>query len=110
MYSGRPGHCRCEEGEGDTPCTLGDSGTPALLGWVPGDAPRTVWPQTDTASRGETPEDSKSTRARNKTAGSGEWNSQKLRVGKRRSAPSADSLSVGKERARRLRGDKRLTE
>lgn len=51
---------------------------------------------------GRDPEDSKTTRAWNMTAGSGERNSQKLGVAERRAVSGADSLSVGEERARRL--------
>lgn len=51
---------------------------------------------------GRDPEDSKTTRAWNMTAGSGERNSQKLGVAERRAVSGADSQSVGEERARRL--------
>lgn len=99
MYSGRPGHGSRGEGEGGTPCTPRDSGA---LRWVPGDAPRPAWPQTDTTSRGET---QTLTGAGNRTAGSGERNSRKLGVAERLAASGADSRFVEKERARRLRAD-----
>lgn len=99
MYSGRPGHWRFEEGEGEHTLHSWGLGDAGFVGWVPEDAPRTVWPQIDTASRGETPEDSKTTTAWNKTAGSGERNSQKLAIADRSAASCADSLSVGEDQA-----------
>lgn len=86
-------------GRGDTPCTPRDSGA---LRWVPRDAPRPAWQQTDTTSWGET---QPLTGAGNRTAGSGERNSRKLGIAERLAASGADSRFIEKERARRLRAD-----
>lgn len=78
--------------------TLHSPGLGGSVGRVPGDAPRTGCPQTDTAPRGETQKTQNHLEPEPRRQALGEG-IPRLCGAQRRAASSADSLSVGEERA-----------